>query len=84
MRKIVIVLCLVFSIGLSACKSETEYGSCIGILDEPDPALIYRPSTRNIVLGAIFFQSIFAPALVVLKEHSCPEGRKPVVGAKDG
>jgi hypothetical protein len=67
-----------FLAGLLAagCTSSTAYGPCVGVTDDRDPALTYKVSTRNVVLGAIFVETLFAPALVLLTEWTCPVGRK--------
>jgi hypothetical protein len=70
-------LALLLASALAACTSETEYGSCIGAFDDPNPDLIYEASTKNIVLAAIFVEMIFPPFLVILKETKCPVDVKP-------
>lgn len=74
MKKIALIVTMLFAIG--ACESETEYGRCIGAFDTPREGLVYEASVRNIVLGAVFFQTLFAPALVIFKEARCPVERK--------
>jgi hypothetical protein len=73
MIKVGIVLAALLS---ASCKSDTEYGECVGMLEERDPRLTYEPSVHNIVLAVVFVETIFVPVLVVLEEHSCPTGRK--------
>lgn len=61
---------------VNGCASETQFGKCIGIAGDKDPKLQYEYSTRNIVLGAMFSGTIFAPIVVALKEIQCPVGVK--------
>jgi len=56
---------------LTACNAPTMYvhGTVYqdyGMLDQDrqDPKIIYEPNWRNIVLGCIFFETIFAPIYV--------------------
>ncbi len=62
----------------SGCVSETKYGACVGVSDDRDPSLTYKASTRNIVVGVIFVETIFVPLIVLLDEFACPIGRKAV------
>lgn len=81
MRKI-LPLVLALSV-LSGCRSNAtlsdgkEY-SCIGIANEEriDPKVVYEVSTRNIVVGALFFEVVAPPVVVLLKEYKCPIGFK--------
>lgn len=73
MRKLILVL---LALSLSGCASRTEFGECVGINDEPLPNLQYRYSTRNIVLGTIFIETLFVPLIVVFNEIKCPVGAK--------
>jgi len=59
----------------TGCRSRTDYGECVGINDaDRRPTLHYRLSTRNLVLGIIFVETIFAPLIVLLSEMYCPDG----------
>lgn len=60
---------------VSGCISKTEYGECIGVADQPDLSLTYKASVRNIVLGVVFIETIFAPIIVLVSEFKCPIGR---------
>lgn len=61
---------------LLGCARETQYGKCVGYGQEKDPTLEYEYSTRNIVVGAIFAQTIFVPVLVFFKQLECPTNIK--------
>lgn len=68
---------LVAMLLLTGCTSKTEFGSCIGIGKEgEDPALIYKVSTTNVVVGVVFAEMIFPTIIVALDELYCPVGRK--------
>lgn len=67
---------LLLALCLTACASETDYGRCIGAFDEPEPGLVYEVSVRNVVLACVFFQTLFAPIIVVAKEVRCPVGKR--------
>lgn len=64
---------LMFTMG---CRTETEFGQCIGVQDDRSPMLVYEVPTRNIVLSAIFFQSVIGPALFFFADFRCPVARK--------
>lgn len=60
---------------MTGCMSKTDHGKCVG-LDEPqDPALEYKLSARNILIGIIFIQLIVPPVLVVTDQLYCPIGK---------
>lgn len=73
MKKFFALLAL---LAFSACTSKTEYGPCVGVLDEPDPALTYKADAGNIVLAIIFSETIIVPAIVIASELKCPVGQK--------
>ena len=70
------MLCVLMLILLVGCSERTPYGECIGIADEKDPNLVYRVSTNNVVVGVIFIETLFVPAIVVLDQLYCPISRK--------
>ncbi len=76
MRRTILAIMLVL-MTLTGCTSETEYGDCLGMQETKDPNLIYKVPTRNVVLGVIFIETIFVPAVVLLSETNCPIGRAP-------
>jgi hypothetical protein len=67
---------IIYTIGLvlflAACQSRTDIGKCVGVNDKQDPAFVYRVSTRNIIVGVIFFEMIAPPIVVALDELYCP------------
>lgn len=74
MKKLALILAMALT--FSACTSSTQYGECIGINDDENPALRYEYSAWNIIVGVIFVETIFVPALVVLNDLKCPVGKK--------
>jgi hypothetical protein len=75
MRRMILTVALAAML-VSGCRSRTQYGDCIGVADDPDPKLVYRMSTRNVVLACLFVETIFVPVLVVAQSFKCPVGRK--------
>lgn len=71
MTKIGMLLALILA--TSACKTETDFGSCIGIGDTGNPEVVYRTSTRNLILAIIFSETIVVPAVIVFTNIRCPE-----------
>ncbi len=58
---------------LLACESSTSFGPCIGISEPEDFNLLYRTSTRNVVL---FFETVVVPVVVLSSQTKCPVGKK--------
>ena len=73
MKRLLLILSMLFI--FTACESSTKYGECVGLNDDKDPHLKYKYSVRNIVLSAIFFETVFTPAVVLLTELECPVAR---------
>lgn len=59
-----------------SCTSNTEFGECIGVLEDKNPKLEYRASKLNIFLAVVFSETVIVPLWVILEEHSCPRGEK--------
>jgi hypothetical protein len=77
--RVAVLLVMLLSVSLTAaCRSETDYGQCVGVNDEKDPALVYKYSTRNIIIGLLFAEMIAPPVVVILNELQCPVGRRTV------
>ena len=76
-------LILVSMLAMSACTSSTQYGKCIGILDDKQPNLQYEVSTNNIVWAALGTGLMFIPTgIVILEEIKCPVGILTTEGKK--
>lgn len=71
-----VILVTFLAIGLTSCKGSTEYGECIGLVDEGDPNLVYKPSTRNAVWTVLGFETIIAPILWLTDYAKCPVAEK--------
>lgn len=73
MKRLVILALL---LALTGCRSRTQYGECVGIADDPDPALVYKVSKRNVIVAVLFFETGIVPLVVLLTQTRCPVGRK--------
>ena len=69
---------LLILISFFGCTKETQYGSCVGINDEKNPALIYKYSEDNIIISAIFIETVVVPVIVIFNELQCPVGVKEI------
>lgn len=71
------MLAMFMALSLS-CRTETELGECVGIQQEDlkSPNLVYDVSVRNVIIGGLFFPTIFAPAVVVFANWECPVKQK--------
>lgn len=76
MKSIKLTILVLVVAMLSACTTETEFGRCIGVADDKDPALVYKLSVLNTVLASIFVATIFVPVIVLVDETFCPVGKK--------
>lgn len=74
MKKIIAVSMLIAL--LSGCTSHTEYGECIGVMDDKKPDLEYKLSVWNTVLAVVFAETIIVPVVTVASDISCPVGKK--------
>lgn len=63
---------------LTACSGSTEYGECIGLGDDKDPALTYRISIWNAFWSVVFIETIIVPIEWVVDYAECPTGKKAV------
>ena len=74
MQKILLIaLATVF---LAGCTSRTEYGQCVGLGDDKNPALHYKVSVWNAFLGIVFVETVIVPIIVAVDELECPVGVK--------
>jgi hypothetical protein len=70
MTKTLAILALVSL--LAGCQTHTSAGPCIGAFDDKNPALTYKVSSLNVVLGIVFFELIAPPVFVLADETLCP------------
>jgi hypothetical protein len=71
MRRIATLLVAALLVG---CTSRTEFGPCIGMADDKDPALIYKVSKWNIFMGILGIEMIIPPIVVAKNQMYCPVG----------
>jgi hypothetical protein len=69
------MIALMFAL-LAGCTSKTEFGPCVGLGDDKDPALTYKLSAWNIAMGVIFIELIAPPIFIAVDETFCPIGKK--------
>jgi hypothetical protein len=74
MKKLLVSLALLTFV--AGCRTETQYGECIGIADKQDPSLVYEVSIRNAIVSVFFFQTVIVPVLWLLDSVKCPVGPK--------
>lgn len=72
-----VLIAVVYGGLFAAIRDETEYGKCVGLNGEKVAGLKYTYSVRNIVIGAVAFQSIAFPVYVALEKLQCPTGKAP-------
>ena len=70
-----LLICLIM-LSLVGCTSKNEHGECIGAFEDGKPEVQYKVSTWNVVLAALFIETIFVPVIVVLNQTKCPVGEK--------
>jgi hypothetical protein len=63
-------------LSLTDCTSKTPYGDCVGINGQESPALKYEYSSKNAIVGIVFFEFVAPPVIVLLNELKCPVGNK--------
>lgn len=61
---------------LAGCTARTEYGDCVGVADEKDPALVYKLDIWNTVVGIVFVETIVVPMVVLANQTFCPVDKK--------
>jgi len=71
--KTAILLCLLAL--LVGCESSTKYGECVGLSDKKNPALEYKVSAQNLIVGIVFIELIAPPVIVLTDETFCPIGK---------
>lgn len=69
---------LLLGVLLSGCRDSTQYGECIGLVNDKKPELVYEVSTRNVVMAVIFSETLMMPILVGAFYLYCPVGYQKV------
>ena len=71
-----LLMLVAFVIGVAICAKlytgSTEYGDCVGLLDERDPAYVYEAPVGNLIVGFVLVETIVVPGVILLKELWCP------------
>lgn len=72
------LLPIIAAILLTGCRTEAEINGkmypCVGASGGRNPTLMYKISTRNVVVGVIFIETIVVPVVVYLEYLECPVG----------
>lgn len=71
-------LFLSFVLLASGCAFHSQYGKCIGLLDQPDPNLEYEVSIGNAFWTIVGFEMVIPPVVWAVSCVKCPVGPKPV------
>ncbi len=74
-RTFIIVLSTVLLLG---CNTHSQYGKCICLADDKNPALIYKVDAWNVFLEIVFFKTIIVPLYVVIDNAFCPVDKKVI------
>lgn len=75
-RNFLCAFIMFFALLFSGCEKENQYGKCVGIDEDKNPNLTYKISTRNVILGVLFFEILIPPIVVLASETYCPTGYK--------
>jgi hypothetical protein len=69
--KYLLIVLILLAVG---CTEKTAYGPCVGLNDKQDPSKIYKVDSNNLILGIVFFETVFVPVIVAVDELYCPIG----------
>lgn len=75
---VALICCLTMSIGSTACIGDTTHGACIGLADDGEENLQYRPSIWNAIVAFVFIETIVVPVVWFLAYAKCPVAVKHV------
>ena len=70
------ILALLMVAMLAGCTTETEFGKCIGLGEDKNPALVYKVSGWNVFLGIIGIELIYPPIAVLVDSLFCPVAKR--------
>lgn len=65
-------LALIATLLLAGCEGSRRGVPCVGFTEKEKPGVEYEISTRNAILGVVFFETVWVPVVVVFKEAKCP------------
>lgn len=63
---------LIATLLLAGCEGSRHGVPCIGFPEKEKPGVEYEISTRNVIVGVVFFETVWVPVVVALKEVKCP------------
>ena len=72
MTLIVLLLAALVAVPVILYTGSTEYGDCVGLLDQQDTSLVYEVPVGNLIVGTIFIETVVVPVVIVGKELWCP------------
>lgn len=75
MKKFPILLLAVMMLVMTGCRGETDYGECVGLIEDKSPNLEYEVSTRNLIVAIIFSETALVPLIYAVGYIWCPVGR---------
>lgn len=72
--------CVVAALLMVGCRSQTDFGRCIGLNaalnNTGDSTVVYEISVRNLFWGIVGIEVIYPPIKVALDETMCPVARR--------
>lgn len=74
MKKLMFVAVLCLALSLSGCTQHTELGECYGLLTthKAKPDLVYEYDIGNIIIAALFSETVIVPIIVGADLIKCP------------
>ena len=90
MKKLTSIISLFLLLSFSACTTEGQYGSCIGLFDKDkmekkNPNLIYKLNGWNTFLAVMGTCLLFIPTIYVIANSTfCPDEKiaQPITPSK--
>ena len=84
MNKLIVLVVLCLFVGTCAAVTSscytgsTQYGDCVGLGADKVPGLQYDLDVGNVVIAAVFSETIVIPLIILLSDAYCPVGKYPV------
>lgn len=74
---ITIVLTIIMLLSISGCESyrvmsDGKNEPCVGVLEDRNPNVKYKLSTRNLIVGFVFLEMVIPPIVILANETLCP------------
>lgn len=70
------IVMLLICMSLIGCTGKTQYGECVGLMDEHNIELKYSVSVWNAFVAILFSETLVVPVYTLAKQIQCPTGRK--------